>query len=80
MGDFNETPVSYTLRQLTAHLTNAYSQSGTGTGFTFHEKGFPVRIDHILFNGEYWQSHNTRVDKSIKQSDHYPIFTELTWK
>lgn len=80
MGDFNDTPVSYTLRTLTKELTSAYSQSGTGTGFTFHDRGFPVRIDHILFSGDRWQSHHTYIDKSVKHSDHYPIITKLTRK
>ena len=80
MGDFNDTPISYTLRKLTRELTSAYSQSGTGTGFTFHESGFPVRIDHILFSGDRWESHHTYVDKSLKFSDHYPIRTKLTRK
>lgn len=80
MGDFNDTPVSYTLRKLSRGLTNAYSQSGTGMGFTFHDRGFPVRIDHILFSGDRWESHFTRVDKSLKYSDHYPILTKLTRK
>lgn len=80
MGDFNDTPVSYTLNTVSQHLTNAYSQSGTGPGFTFHGKGFPVRIDHILFSGDRWQSHRTYTDKSIKYSDHYPILTKLTRK
>ena len=80
MGDFNDTPVSYTLNTLTKHLTSAYTQSGTGTGFTFHDRGFPVRIDHILFSGDRWKSHHTYTDKSINYSDHYPIRTKLTRK
>ena len=43
-GDFNDTPVSYTHRVLTRHLTSAFRQSGNGLGRTFREKGFPVRI------------------------------------
>ena len=80
MGDFNDTPVSYSLSTLSKHLTNAYSQSGTGTGFTFHDRGFPVRIDHILFSGDRWKSHHTYTDKTINYSDHYPIRTKLTRK
>lgn len=80
MGDFNDIPVSYTLRKLSKELTNAYSQSGTGTGFTYHDRGFPVRIDHILFSGDHWESHFTHTDKSLKYSDHYPILTKLTRK
>jgi len=79
-GDFNDTPVSYTLRILTRDLQSAFRQSGNGLGYTFHEKGFPVRIDHILFSPDHWQSRHTRVDNTISASDHYPILTELVRK
>ena len=79
-GDFNDTPVSYTHRVLTRHLTSAYRESGNGLGFTFQEKGFPVRIDHILFDAKHWQSHDTHVNRSISYSDHFPIQTKLTKK
>lgn len=79
-GDFNDTPVSYTYRVLTRQLTSAFRESGHGAGFTFHEKGFPVRIDHILFSGDFWESYETRVDRSISCSDHFPIHTKLVKK
>lgn len=72
-GDFNDTPVSYAHRVLTRHLTSAYRQSGNGLGFTFHEKGFPVRIDHILFDGQTWKSSESEVINSITCSDHFPV-------
>lgn len=76
-GDFNDTPISYTHRVLTCQLTSAYRQSGNGLGFTFHEKGFPVRIDHILFDGNRWESSSSQVVKHITCSDHFPIRTKL---
>lgn len=76
-GDFNDTPVSYTHRVLTNRLASAFRQSGNGLGFTFHEHGFPVRIDHILFSPECWRSSGTYVDRSISYSDHYPLVTFL---
>lgn len=79
-GDFNDTPVSYTLRVLSRHLQNAFRESGNGVGFTYHDRGFPVRIDHILFSGDHWQSRHTRVETSISASDHFPISTELVRK
>ena len=79
-GDFNDTPISYTHRVLTTQLTSAYRQSGNGLGFTFHEKGFPVRIDHILFDGHTWESTSTQVVKHITCSDHFPIYTKLRRK
>ena len=76
-GDFNDTPVSYTLRVLGSHLQNAFRESGNGVGFTFQDRGFPVRIDHILFSGDQWRSRHSRVEKAISASDHFPISTEL---
>ena len=77
-GDFNDTPISYTHRRLTSHLTSAYTQSGNGVGFTYHDRGFPVRIDHILFSGEHFHSFDTHVDRSLTYSDHFPLITFLT--
>lgn len=77
-GDFNDTPVSYTHRRLTARLTSAFTQSSTGLGFTYHDRGFPVRIDHILFSGDHFRSFDTHVDHSLCYSDHFPIITFLT--
>ncbi|MBO4802635.1 MAG: endonuclease/exonuclease/phosphatase family protein [Bacteroidaceae bacterium] len=79
-GDFNDTPVSYALRLLTSHLQSAFTQSGNGVGFTFHDRGFPVRIDHILYSGDHWRSRQTKVEKTISASDHFPISTKLVRK
>ena len=79
-GDFNDTPVSYTHRVLTRNLTSAFRQSGNGLGRTYRDRGFPVRIDHILFSPQHWKSSNTRVDKTMNLSDHSPISTVLSPK
>lgn len=79
-GDFNDTPVSYTHRVLTRNLTSAFRESGNGLGLTFRERGFPVRIDHILFSNQHWRSHSTRVDGDMNLSDHRPISTILSSK
>ncbi len=76
-GDFNDTPVSYAHRVLTSQLSSAFRESGNGLGFTFHTKGFPVRIDHILFNGDRWKSYECTVCDTITCSDHFPIHTKL---
>ena len=77
-GDFNDTPVSYVHQRLSSRLTNAYTQSGQGLGFTYHDRGFPVRIDHVLFSGDHFHSFDTHVDRSIASSDHFPLVTFLT--
>ncbi|MCM1108400.1 MAG: endonuclease/exonuclease/phosphatase family protein [Clostridium sp.] len=75
-GDFNDSPVSYTYHRLTSHLTSAYEDSGNGIGVSYNQKGFYVRIDHILFS-DNWRSYATRVDRSIGTSDHYPLYTHI---
>lgn len=79
-GDFNDTPVSYVHRVVADELDDAFRSSGNGLGFTYHERGFPVRIDHILYSGEHFRSHQTHIDQSMKLSDHYPIITSLERK
>ncbi len=79
-GDFNDTPVSYTHRVLTRRLSSAYVKSGRGAGITFLDRGFPVRIDHILYDGNYFNSFDTHIDHSISFSDHSPVITFLAKK
>lgn len=71
-GDFNDTPVSYTYQQLSRPLKNAYRESGRGFGFSYNQRGFWVRIDHI-FVSRGCQTYRTYVDKRIGVSDHYPL-------
>lgn len=75
-GDFNDSPISYSYRVLTEVLSSAFEQSGNGLGVSYNQKGFYVRIDHILFSDE-WESWHTYVDKSIPFSDHYPLVSYL---
>ena len=75
-GDFNDSPISYACQQFSRHLKSAYVQSGNGVGLTYHEGGFLVRIDHIMYSKE-WESYGTYIDKTMKNSDHYPLITRL---
>lgn len=77
-GDFNDTPVSYPHRVLTRTLRSAFRHSGCGLGFSFHEHGFPIRIDNILYSPSYWNSSATSVLTDAKWSDHYPMVTYLS--
>lgn len=75
-GDFNDTPISYAYQRMKSELTNAYRQSGSGVGFSYNQKGFWVRIDHLFISKE-WQSYHTFIDKSAVVSDHYPLVSWL---
>ncbi len=75
-GDLNESPISYSCHRLSSRLESAFRQSGNGLGFSFNQKGFYFRIDHI-FVSDFWQTYDTHVDKGPSWSDHYPLVTYL---
>ena len=72
-GDFNATPISYVHYRLTQELDDAYTRSGNGPGISYHQNGMYFRIDHILVSPNI-KAYGAKVDKSIKDSDHYPIY------
>lgn len=72
-GDFNDTPISYAHRVIAQDLHDAFTQSGSGLGISYNQHGFYFRIDNILISKNL-TAYNCTVDKSIKESDHYPIW------
>ena len=71
-GDFNDTPSSYTYRNLAQGREDAFVQSGKGFGITYAGENFPAfRIDYILYDNLY-QSRNF-IRHKISLSDHYPV-------
>lgn len=78
-GDFNDTPISYTHHTIARHLTDAFTDSGCGLGISYNQNKFYFRIDNILVSKNLRTYHCT-VDRSIKASDHYPIWCRLARK
>lgn len=76
-GDFNDVSISYTHRVLTQQLEDAFTQSGRGMGISYNQNKFFFRIDNILFSPNL-KAYNCTVDRSIKDSDHYPIWCYLS--
>lgn len=72
-GDFNDTPISYTHRIIAENLDDAFTESGRGLGISYNENKFYFRIDNILISKNL-KAYNCTVDRSIKDSDHYPIW------
>lgn len=73
VGDFNDTPMSYSVNVVNRELTNAFKEKGSGWGVT-HYKLFPVlQIDYIFTD---YKVLDYRVVKK-KFSDHYPIWADL---
>lgn len=75
-GDFNDPSLSYSHHRLTRHLNDAYTEAGLGAGISYHLSGMYFRIDNILVSDNI-SSYGAKVDNSIGESDHYPIFSYL---
>jgi endonuclease/exonuclease/phosphatase family metal-dependent hydrolase len=71
VGDFNDTPVSYSYRKIRKGLNDSFVNSGYGAGFTYRGNYPPNRIDYILY-GNGLRNTNFSIVR-VKYSDHYPI-------
>ena len=75
-GDFNDTPWSYTYKQICNQLEDSFVGSGSGRGNTMKINNFlSFRIDYILHDKSF-KNYKFTTDK-INASDHYPIYTYL---
>ena len=74
-GDFNDTPASYVVTQITTDLNNAFIKKGKGFGKTYNGKFPNFQIDYIAtikrFRGAQLQ-----ITKA-KLSDHFPVRSDL---
>lgn len=75
-GDFNDTPLSYSHRSFNRFMRDAYAQSGVGMGITYHEYKLYYRIDHIFCSRNITPLH-TWIDRTQKDSDHYPVISRI---
>ena len=78
-GDFNDSPISYAHRVIGQGLNDVYAEAASGPGFTYNENHFYFRIDHI-FASDGFRILKCQVDRSIKASDHYPVWCLLEKK
>ena len=78
-GDFNDNPISYSRRTIAQGLTDCYQTTGNGIGLSYNQKGFFVRIDHILVS-DHFEPYNCYIDSKMDASDHNPIICTLKMK
>lgn len=76
VGDFNDSPISYTHHTISKNLTDCYTAAGNGPGISYHKGGFYVRIDNIMCSSD-WKPYRCKVDNEVALSDHYPIYCWL---
>lgn len=74
-GDFNDTPMSYTHRQVTRPLEDAFLGSGAGWGITFAGPLPLLRIDYIMHSPAFEVTNFEVLERAY--SDHYPVVAEL---
>lgn len=78
MGDFNNTAFSYIYKLIKGErFKDAFMEVGSGFGKTFNLNYFPLRIDFMLID----EGINTETFEvfPIQLSDHYPIFSTVSW-
>lgn len=74
-GDFNDTPLSYAVNQVSSGLLNAFREKGRGWGITYNGDFPNFQIDYILASKRF-NIQNYQIIKR-KLSDHYPVWVDL---
>ncbi|MPT30372.1 MAG: AP endonuclease [Chryseobacterium sp.] len=75
-GDFNAVPNSYEYYKVSEDLQDVFLKVGRGSGTSFHDFKFPLKIDHV-FASESITAINYKVDRSVRISDHFPVIAEF---
>jgi endonuclease/exonuclease/phosphatase (EEP) superfamily protein YafD len=76
-GDFNLPVDSFIYQRSWSWLTNAFSQAGTGFGYTKFTRWHGMRIDHIL-GGPGWRCLDCWVGPDLG-SDHRPLIADMVF-
>lgn len=75
-GDFNDTPASYAVTQLTSSMNNSFKAKGSGLGRTYNGKFPNFQIDYIATTKEI-KVRNYRIIEA-QLSDHFPVRSDLS--
>ena len=78
-GDFNDVPGSYAYTKVKGNLTDAFSETGTGFGWTFYGRYYGFRIDYVFYDSTEFSPIEYKTD-NVKYSDHYPVLCQLRMK
>jgi endonuclease/exonuclease/phosphatase family metal-dependent hydrolase len=75
-GDFNDTPNSFAVNEISKGLKNAFVEKGCGFGFTYYGDFPNVQIDYILSTQNFDIESYDVINKKL--SDHYPVVSNLS--
>jgi len=77
-GDFNDTPASYAVNQMSRGLKNAFAEKGSGLGRTYNGSFPNFQIDYIMASQQFDVKSYHIIEKRL--SDHYPVCSDLVLK
>ncbi len=77
-GDFNDTPASFAVNQMSKGLKNAFCEKGSGLGRTYNGSFPNYQIDYIMTSKQFDVKGYNIIEKKL--SDHYPVCSELVLK
>lgn len=75
MGDFNDTPVSYSVHQISQGLKNSFKEKGSGIGITYNGEFPNFQIDYV-FTSPQFTINSYKILKAV-YSDHYPVKVDV---
>ncbi len=74
-GDFNDTPISYSVNEIGDGMKNTFTEKGSGMGTTYYSTFPKLHIDYIFASQQFDVLNYQTVQR--KWSDHKPIFSDL---
>jgi endonuclease/exonuclease/phosphatase family metal-dependent hydrolase len=74
-GDFNDTPLSYTIHKIRHGLKDSFIEKGHGFGRTYIGSNVPLRIDNVFADPSFIFYKHEAVNNCL--SDHLPVVTNL---
>jgi endonuclease/exonuclease/phosphatase family metal-dependent hydrolase len=77
-GDFNDTPLSYSVNRMAKGLKNAFVEAGSGLGVTYNGKFPNYQIDYVMCSTAFDIKGYDIVKKRL--SDHYPVYCDVVLK
>jgi endonuclease/exonuclease/phosphatase family metal-dependent hydrolase len=77
-GDFNDTPISYTVKTISKGLNNSFREKGSGFGITYNGAFPNFQIDYIFTSPEFIVKNYLIIDKKL--SDHFPVRSDVELK
>jgi endonuclease/exonuclease/phosphatase family metal-dependent hydrolase len=77
-GDFNDTPASFAVNEMSKGMKNAFREKGVGLGRTYNGNFPNYQIDYIMTSPQFDVINYKIIEKKL--SDHYPVRSDLVLK